>query len=141
MKVTYNINEEINRVETGDTVLICGLYGKNFKFINNKLGKVKNILYRNDGHEIFHLAEVEVIDGNTAITYTINFDFVYKLNINTIVDNVVQHVVSLDNPMLYYVHRKRIAECMHITDEMGQHMAVCIDKYGKSHALLFSGIN
>lgn len=141
MKVTYNINEEISRVETGDTVLICGLYGKNFKFINNKLGTVKNIVYRNNGQEVFHLAEIEVINGTTAITYTINFDFVYKLNINQIVDNVVQHVVSIDNPMLYYVHKKHIIECMNITDEMGQQMAVCIDNQGKSHALLFSGIN
>lgn len=139
MKQTFNIDEEINRIKTGDTVLICGLYGKNFNFINNKFGKIRNVLIRNDGQQLLHIAEVELLKDGAI--YSINFDFIYKLNIETTVDNPVQHLVTLDNPMMYYVHKKLIKHTMNIHDELGQHMAVCIDKNGKSHVILFSGVN
>lgn len=139
MKQKFNINEEINRIETGDTVLICGLYGKNFNFINNKFGTVKNVILRNDGQQLLRIAEIELIKGGAQ--YSINFDFIYKLNIETTIDNPVQHLVTIDNPMIYYVNKKAIRHTMNIHDELGQHMAVCVDKNGKSHVILFSGIN
>lgn len=139
MKQTFNINEEINRIETGDTVLICGLYGKNFNFINNKFGKIVNVIIRNDGQQLLRIAEVQLLKNGAK--YSINFDFIYKLNIEATIDNPVQHLVTVENPMLYYVHKKSIRHTMNIHDELGQHMAVCVDKNGKSHVLLFSGVN
>lgn len=139
MKITYNINEDINRIKTGDTVLIAGLYGTNFKFINNKCGKIKNVFYRNDGNELLHIAEVQLIEGGKL--YSVNFDFIYKLTFENTVDNVAQHIMTIDNPTLYHIHKKSIKHVMNFRDELGQYMSICVDNRGKSHVLLFSGVN
>jgi hypothetical protein len=139
MKITYNIDEEIDRIKTGDTVLICGLYGKNFKFINNKFAKVNTVVLRNDGQQLLYIAEVELLNGGAK--YSVNFDFIYKLNTQEIVDNPVQHFVTIENPLQYYIHKKSIRHTMNFHDELYQHMSICVDKFGKSHVLLFSGIN
>lgn len=141
MKLTFNIDEEINRIKTGDTVLISGLYGKNFQFINNKCGKIVNVFMRNDGDQIHHIADV-MVDGSAEIVYQINFDFIYKLDFCTkIVDNISQHLFTMDNVYIYYIHKKHITHSMHFQDEIGQCMTIGVDKGGKSHVLLFSGIN
>jgi hypothetical protein len=139
MKETFNIDEEISRVETGNTVLISGLYGKNFKFINNKCGIIKNIYLRNERNELLHLADVKLDEDGTI--HAVNLDFIFKLNSNKCVDNIVQHLVSVDNPVLYYVRKKSIKSIMNFYDEVGQYMSLCVDNKGKSHVLLFSGIN
>jgi len=139
MKVTYNIDEEINRIETGNTVLISGLYGRNFKFINNKCGIIKNIYLRNEGNELLHLADVQMFED--GLIHSINLDFIFKLNSGRKVDNPVQHLVSIENPVLYYIRKKSINTTMNFHDELGQCMSFCVDKGGKSHVLLFSGIN
>lgn len=140
MKITYNIDEDINRIKTGDTVLISGLYGKNFKFINNKFGKIRNIFLRSEGRNVFNIAEIELFYDKSI--HSVNFDFIYKIEItDKIVDNVVQHVVTIENPLMYYIHKKNINHTMNFRDELCQQMGICVDKNGKSYVILFSGIN
>lgn len=140
MKITYNIDEDINRIKTGDTVLISGLYGKNFKFINNKFGKVINVFIRSEGHNVFNIADIELFYDRSI--HSVNFDFIYKIDVgDKIVDNVVQHVVTIENPLMYYIHKKNIKHTMNFRDELCQQMGICVDKNGKSYVILFSGIN
>lgn len=139
MKLRYDINEEIDRIESGNTVYIAGLHGIEFKFINNKYGTVKNLYVRHDGKQIVHVADVELLDSKKI--YSVNFDFIYKLNQEVVVDNVVQHIVTIDNPFIYYVRKKQLISSMSLFDEFGQYICMANDKSGKSHVILFSGIN
>jgi hypothetical protein len=140
MKRTFHIDEDIGRIKTGDTVLISGLYGKNFKFINNKVGKIKNTFYRVEDEIVIPLANV-TLDENGK-DYVINFDFLYKLDFNgEIVDGVSQHIFTIENSLLFYIHKKSIRELISFQDEMSQCVAMGIDKNSKYHLLLFSGIN
>jgi hypothetical protein len=139
MKLTFNINEDIDRIETGNTVYISGLHGKEFKFINNKYGTVKSIYVRHDGTQLAHIADIELL--NTKKIYSVNLDFIYKLTINNCVDNMVQHVVTVDNPMIYYIKKKSLIKTVCFFDELGQYTSLCTDLKGKSHVLLFSGVN
>jgi len=139
MKITFNIDEEINKIKTGDTVLIAGLYGKNFSFINNRCGIIKAIFVRVENGVVIPLANVAMLD--TGMEYIINFDFIYSLNFNRIVDTPSQHIFTIENPFVYYVRRKNIKHTMHFQDEIGQWMGIGVDKNSKSHVILLSGIN
>lgn len=140
MKKTYHIDEDIYRIKTGDTVLISGLYGKNFHFINNKVGKIKDTFVRVEDGKTIPLANV-TLDENGK-DYVVNYDFLYSLNFKDgIVDSISQHIFTIDNPLLYYRHKKSINHFMNFQDELGQCMALGVDKHGKSHVHLFSGIN
>lgn len=139
MKIRYDINEEIDRIESGNTVYIAGLHGIEFKFINNKYGKVKNLYVRHDGKQIVHVADIELLENKKI--YSVNLDFIYKISLDVVVDNVVQHIMTIDNPFIYYVRRKQLISSMSLFDEFGQYISVSNDKTGKSHVILFSGIN
>lgn len=139
MKLTFNINEDIDRIESGNTVYISGLHGSEFKFINNKYGKVKSIYVRHDGTQLAHIADIELLDSKKI--YSVNLDFIYKLSTSNGVDNMVQHVVTVDNPFIYYIKKKQIIKSVCFFDELGQYMTLCNDLNGKSYALLFSGVN
>jgi len=139
MKLTFGTHEEIDRIETGNTVLISGLHNKEFKFINNKCGIVKNIYIQQSDSQIFYVAEVELIDSKKK--YTINFDYLYKMQLKRVVDNIIQHIITLDNPVIYYWRKKSLQTSMAVQDEFGQYLSICVDKKGKSHVLLFSGVN
>lgn len=140
MRKTYNIDEDIQRIKTGDTVLISGLYGKNFNFINNKTGKVLSIVIHVENGITTQLSNIKL--DETGKEYVVNFDFIYKLNFyEAIVDGVSQHIFTIDNPAIYYVHKKKLRHMMNFQDELKQSMSIGVDKGGKSHVLLFSGIN
>ncbi len=139
MNLSFDINEEINRIGTGNTVLVSGLYGKEFKFINNKFGFIKKIYIRIDGEDSTHIADVELFENKK--TYSVNFDYIFKLILKRRVDNISQHVITIDNPLIYYSKKKSLLTYMNFSDEFGQQMSICTDKNGKSHVLLFSGIN
>lgn len=133
------INEGINRVETGNTVLVSGLYGKEFKYINNRYGIVKNIYIKIDKENTYHIADIELLDSRKI--YSVNFDYIYNLKLKNKIENISQHIITIENPVIYYSKLKSLELYINICDELGQHMSICIDKDGKSHVLLFSGIN
>lgn len=139
MKLTFGTHEDIDRIETGNTVLIAGLYNQEFKFINNKIGKIKSMYFRKDAADLAYVADVELVD--TQKIYTINMEYLYKMNIKNVVDNIVQHIITIDNPAVYYFKKKSLKESMNMRDELGQFMSICMDIKGKSHVLFFSGVN
>ncbi len=138
MKQIY-IDEGINGVETGNTIYISGLYGEKYNFINNKYGIVKSIYIQNDLEHIMYLADIELIE--TKQIYSVNFDFIYKIESIKQVENPIQHLISIENPLLYYVNKKGITDVAPMFDELAQYLALSKDKNGKSYVFLLSGIN
>ncbi len=138
MKQTY-IDEGIDGVETGNTIFISGLHGEKYNFINNKYGIVKDIYVQSDLGYVMYLADVELIE--TKERYSINFDFIYKIDSDIQVENPIQHLISIENPMLYYVNKKTIVDIAPMFDELGQYLSLSKDIKGKTYVSLLSGIN
>jgi hypothetical protein len=136
--IEFNKTNEFNSIETGNTVYVSGLYGKNTSYINNKHGIVKNIYLTCDKGRITYSAEIEFLfDAST--TCFINFDYIFKVGKLNNAD--IKSLIWEENPINYYILKKNLVECYPMHDENGQLLAVCNDFEGRKHIFLYSGIN
>jgi hypothetical protein len=123
MSIRYNDTDEFNSIETGNTVYISGLPGKNFSLINNKHGLVKDIYLTYDNNRISYMARILLIENNEECI--VNFDYIFKVG----------------HKMNHYVIKKNLKDCYPMQDENGQLLAICNDFEGRKHVFLYSGIN
>lgn len=137
MRMNYNDTEEYNSIETGNTVYISGLPGKNYSFLNNRFGKVKEILLTCTNHNITYVAKVILTPTNEEVF--VNFDYIFKIKNLNKVD--AKAIVWEENAMDHYVHKKLLTQIQPIHDENGQMLAICSDIYSRKHVFLCSGVN
>lgn len=137
--IDFNNTDEFNSIETGNTVYVSGLPGKNFSFINNKHGIVKNIYLTCENQKISYVAEV-VLFGETD-SHFINFDYIFKVGRKMNYADIKSLVWEEESPFNHYVMKKNLISCQVMQDENGQLMAVCNDNAYRKHVFLYSGIN
>lgn len=136
--IEFNNTDEFNSIETGNTVYVSGLPGKNFSFINNKHGIVKDIYLTCENEKISYVAEVVLFSDNNS--YFVNFDYIFKVG-NKINYADIKSLVWEEDPFNHYIMKKNIVNCQVMQDENGQSMAVCEDTSNRKHVFLYSGIN
>jgi len=73
--INYNDTDEFNSIETGNTVYISGLPGKNYSFINNKIGIIKDIFLTCENGKISYVAEI-IIQNETESSF-VNFEYIF----------------------------------------------------------------
>lgn len=136
---SYNDTEEFNTIETGNTVYVSGLPGKNYSFINNKVGTVKEIYLTSDNDKISYVAEIILWMDNQP--YFVNFDYVFlmKKTIHNTAD--IKCLLNKEIPFNHYIEKKNLIDTYPIIDENGQIMAICLDNYARNYVFLYSGIN
>lgn len=138
MKMDYNNTEEYNSIQTGNTVYISGLPGKNRSIFNNKYGYVKDILITCKNGQLSYVANVVLYHNNEECF--VNFDYIFK--IGRVFNNLdVKSIVWEENPISHYIYKKNLIDLHSFHDENGQLLAVCNDIYERKHVLLCSGIN
>lgn len=135
---SLNNTDEYNGIETGNTVFVSGLIGKNYSFINNRYGIVKDIYLTSDNNKISYIAEIEFHGDKDP--YFVNFDYIYKIG-KKLNNQALNDIIFYHNPYDYYIEKKRIIETHPLTDENGQIVGVGIDSNYRTHFFLYSGIN
>lgn len=135
--IEYNNTDEFNSIETGNTVYISGLPGKNYSYVNNKYGYVKDIYLTFEGGRINYSAKVILFSDNNE--YFVNFDYIFKMGKMNNAD--IQSLIWEENPFNHYVIKKNLVECYALQDENGQRIAVCSDSEKRKHVFLYSGVN
>lgn len=138
MMMEYNNTEEYNSIQTGNTVYISGLHGKNHSFVNNKYGYVKDILMMMKERRLSYIAHVVLIPSNEECF--VNFEYIFKVGRN-LNDIDAKAIAWEDNPLNHYIFKKNLIEINPFHDENDQLLAVCTDINGRKHVLLCSGIN
>ncbi len=136
--IQYNNTNEFNSIETGNTVYISGLPGKNYSYVNNKHGKVKEIYLTCEGTKISYAAKVILSDSKEEIF--VNFDYIFKVG-KGMNSSDIKSIVWEENPFNHYVIKNELIDCYPMQDENGQLMAVCTDVHNRKHVFLYSGIN
>lgn len=134
----FNDTDEFNTIETGNTVYISGLPGKNFSFINNKHGIVRDIFLTCDNGKITYVAEV-ILNNETEPNF-VNFDYIYQVG-KKMNDSDMKSIMWLETPFDHYIMKKDIVESYPMLDENGQIMAFSTDINERKHIFLYSGIN
>lgn len=137
MKI-FNDTEEYNGIETGNTVYVSGLIGKNHMFINNRYGIVKDIYLTTDNRKVSYVAEIE-FQGDSE-SYFVNFDYIYKIG-KKLNNHILNDLIFYENPYDFFVDKKNIIETHPIIDENGQIFCVGIDCNYRNNFFLYSGIN
>jgi hypothetical protein len=138
MSIRYNDTDEFNSIETGNTVYISGLPGKNFSLINNKHGLVKDIYLTYDNNRISYMARILLIENNEECI--VNFDYIFKVG-HKMNNFDIKSIIWEENPFDHYVIKKNLKDCYPMQDENGQLLAICNDFEGRKHVFLYSGIN
>lgn len=136
--INYNDTDEYNSIETGNTVYISGLPGKNNSFLNNKIGIVKDILLTCDNGKISYLAKI-IMQNETEPSF-INFEYIFLIG-KKMSDGDIKSIVWEENPFDHYIHKRGIVLSYPFLDEYGQIMAVSNDINDRKHLFLYSGIN
>jgi len=136
--INYNDTDEYNSIETGNTVYISGLPGKNYSFINNKIGIIKDIFLTCDNGKISYVAEI-IMQNETESSF-VNFEYIFQVG-KKLNDTDIKSIIWEANPFDHYIHKKNIVESYPFLDENGQIMAVCNDIDNRKHVFLYSGIN
>lgn len=138
MQMQFNDTEEYNSIQTGNTVYISGLPGKNHSFVNNKYGYVKDILLSCKNGRINYVAQVVLFSNNEECF--VEFSYIFKVG-KDLNDLDAKAIVWEENPIQYYKYKKNLVDIQPLPDENGQLLAICNDLYGRKHVLLCSGIN
>lgn len=137
MRMDYNNTEEYNGIQTGNTVYISGLPGKNHSYVNNKFGYVKDILLTCTNRNITYVAHVVLTPSNEECF--VNFDYIYKVkNLNKI---DAKAIAIKEDALSHYIQKKYLIDIHPIHDENGQLLAISNDLYGRKHVFLCSGLN
>lgn len=106
-----------NYVEIGDKVLIGGLFGDDFKEINNQTGIVKKIMFTSSKFYTTYLVDVQ-IHGEIV---PVNLAYIYKVEDLDVFD--YQELIDSENPLEFYYNKFRI-----VGDSQ-----LLIDQWGKSY--------
>ncbi|NJO59697.1 MAG: hypothetical protein HC836_15740 [Richelia sp. RM2_1_2] len=132
------MNDTDKHIEINDKVLIAGLYGDEFKFINNKIAVVKEIIVSSNHRSTHYIAKL-IVDNLFIIP--ISFEFIYKITNPSI--NIDDFLISLDNPFLYYVKEKHIVQTSSsiMFDEYGQTVCLCVTRDNKTEIILIGSLN
>ena len=137
MIMDYNNTEEYNSIQTGNTVYISGIPGKNYSFCNKKYGWVKEILLTSTNRNVTYVVKVVLIPSGDIVF--VNFDYVFKIkNLNKF---DAMSIASEENAMNHYVIKKNFVNIHPFYDENGQLLTLCTDIFGRKHLLLCSGLN
>lgn len=133
----YNNTEEYNNIQTGNTVYISGIPGKNYSFCNNKYGWVKEILLTSNNRNFSYVAQVVLTPSNEEIF--VNFDYVFKIkNLNNF---EIRTLAWEEDMMNSYIKKKNFIDLHSFHDENGQLLTLCTDIYKRKYLLLCSGVN
>jgi len=138
MSIKYNDTDEFNSIETGNTVYISGLPGKNYSLINNKHGIVKDIYLTCENNRISYTARVVLVHDNEECI--VNFDYIFKVG-RKMNNADIKSLIWQENPFDHFVIKKNLIDCQPMQDENGQLLAICNDYEKRKHVFLYSGIN
>ena len=117
----------------GDKVYISGLYGSDFKLINNKVGVLKKIFSITSNNSVNQLGEI-TMGGHS---FPINLKYVYKLK-NSNISPILLSDDMLDD--LFFEHNIRDA-VVGIDDENHHQIALCNTNENKGMLLVISTLN
>jgi hypothetical protein len=137
MIMDYNNTEEYNTIQTGNTVYISGIPGKNYFYCNNKYGWVKEILLTSTNRNLTYVAQVVLTPSGEEVF--VNFDYIYR--VKTLNKSDAHAIASIENPIEHYSHKKNFIDVHPFHDENGQLLSLCTNIFGRKYLLLCSGVN
>lgn len=117
----------------GDKVYIGGLYGDEFKIINNKFGTLKKIYSLIADNSLKYLGTIEM----NNMQFAIDMKYVYKLS------NLQVSLLSLTNNVLDEIYQLHcIKECeIPLEDTINNNISLCKTDTGINVILTISTLN
>lgn len=126
--------KNIGYIQLNDLVLIAGLYGKENLSINNKIGRVEEIIYSPNNINSKFSAKINV-DGEY---YLINYNYLFKLNDLKI--NIDEHNLVIGNPTIYWITKHGLTDITALIDQKYQFIMVGRTNDNLYKSYLISGI-
>lgn len=125
-----------NEIQIGDRVYIGGIFGDDFKMINNKVGIVKRIMFSSSEHYATYLVDVSI---NGKI-FPLNLSFVYKLDDFDIYD--YDGLLNGSSPLEFYFKKFRIiGRPSLLYDQLGLNHLYCKTKDNNIQPLTITSLN
>lgn len=120
-------------IDIGDKVYIGGLFGEDFKEVNNKIGIVNEIIFSSTPSYTTYI--VNVLIGDTLVS--VNLAYVFKLDqINEGLKSIVYQ------PHIYFMKKLHITGIPDLVmDDLGRSMLFCRTRENTLQPLTLTNLN